>query len=62
MPTEIGNLILYTTKEVAEKLEVTPLTLRKYINQGRIKGQKVGQRFFISQDNLNEFFNNYSKK
>jgi len=40
MPTEIGNLILYTTKEVAEKLEVTPLTLRKYINQGRIKGQK----------------------
>jgi excisionase family DNA binding protein len=62
MPVKIGDLILYTTKEVAEKLEVTPLTLRKYINQGRITGQKIGQRFFISQDNLNEFFNNYPKK
>ena len=57
MPVEIGDIKIYSIRELSEALDVTPLTLRNYINQGKLKGRKVGGRWYVSEDSLREFFN-----
>lgn len=56
MPIEIGEITLYTIKELSEKLELHPITLRTYIRSGKLKGQKVGGRWMITEESLKEFF------
>ena len=58
MPVNIGSLVLYSVKELSDKLGVTEITLREYIKQGKLKGQKAGGRWFISEENIRDFFNN----
>ncbi|WP_282123601.1 helix-turn-helix domain-containing protein [Algibacter mikhailovii] len=41
-----------TVKEVAQKLNVTELTVRNYISKGFIKADKIGRRIVISSDEL----------
>lgn len=62
MPKQLGDIRLYTLLELSRKLETTAVTLRKYLKQGRLKGQKVGNRFYITEENLREFFNGASNK
>lgn len=57
MPIQIGNIKIYSLKEIAEPLGVTPVTLRKYIRWERLKGQKVGQKWYVTEESLREFFN-----
>lgn len=56
MPKQIGDLKLYSTLELAKRLDITPLTLRTYIKQGRIKGQKLGGKWYVSEGSLKAFF------
>ncbi len=56
MPTQVGDMKLYSILEISERLSVTPVTLRKYIRAGRLRGQKVGGKWFILEDNLRDFF------
>jgi hypothetical protein len=55
-PIQIGDSNIYSVLEVSQKLEVTPVTIWKYLKQGKIKGQKVMGRWFISEENLTNFF------
>lgn len=57
MPIQIGNIKIYSLKEISEPLRVTPVTLRKYIRWERLKGQKVGQKWYVTEESLKEFFN-----
>jgi excisionase family DNA binding protein len=49
---------LYSVKELATKIFVSELTIRNWINQGKIKAKKIGGRLFIEysqfQDGLEE--------
>ena len=47
----------YTTKELAEMLEVSPWTIRKYIREGRLNGKIICNRwgYSISPASLGEF-------
>ena len=56
MPTQVGEMKLYSLLELSEQLSVTPVTLRKYIRTGRLRGQKVGGKWFILEENLRDFF------
>jgi hypothetical protein len=56
MPKRIGDIILYSIPELSNKLDVTPNTLRAYIKQGRLKGQKMGNRWYVSGHSLKIFF------
>jgi len=38
-------------------LDVTPLTLRKYIKTGKLRAQKIGRRYMVTVDSLKEFLN-----
>lgn len=43
---------------VAEYLDVSPVTVRKWLRKGVLNGKKVGSRLWrISEDDLAEFLN-----
>jgi excisionase family DNA binding protein len=56
MPVSIGSLRLYTIPELAEKLGLTPVTIRNYIRHRGLPGQKIGHTWYISEDALEEYF------
>ena len=58
MPTKIKDTTLYSVLELSQKLNVTPVTIWKYLKQGRLKGKKVMGRWFISNEDVTEFFTN----
>jgi len=55
MATVIEGIKFYTIPETAEALNVTPQTVRAYIKQGRLKGQRIGRPILITENNLKEF-------
>ena len=56
MPIKIKDITLYSVTELSQKLNVTPATIWKYLKQERLKGQKRMGRWFISDEDLKEFF------
>ncbi len=52
---EVVNIKIYEAKEVAEMLGITLQTVRTYIKNGRIKGQKVGNRWVVTEDSIKDF-------
>lgn len=59
MPIKIGDLTLYSVSEVSQKLNVTTATIRNYLKQGQLKGQKVTGRWFISAEDYSKFLNGF---
>jgi len=57
MPIELDGLTLYTVDELSEKLDVSENTLREYIKGGKLKGRKLGIKWFVSSESLWEYFN-----
>jgi excisionase family DNA binding protein len=55
MPTKLGNSTLYSVTELAHKLNVTTMSVRNYIRQGHLKGQKIVGRWLITEDELKKF-------
>lgn len=55
MPTIIEGIKFYTIQDAAEALKVTPQTIRAWIKQGRIKGQRIGRPILITESNIREF-------
>lgn len=51
------ELKLYTLKEISELLKVTQRTLLSYLKEGKLKGQKIGGKWIISDENLHKFIN-----
>ena len=48
---------LYTLRQLSQMLKVTERTMYNYIKDGRLKGQKIGGVWQISQTNLEKFLN-----
>lgn len=55
MATVIEGIKFYTIPETAQALRVTPQTVRAYIKQGKLKGQRIGRPILITENNLKEF-------
>jgi excisionase family DNA binding protein len=45
----------FTTRQVAEMLNFSVLTVRQYCNHGRIKCERFGREFAITRENVDEF-------
>jgi excisionase family DNA binding protein len=56
MPIQIGQLRLYDLEELSEKLQINIRSLRKWIREGKIKAKKVGVKYYITEQSLNEYF------
>ncbi len=62
MPIKIGeSLVLYDIKELSNVFKVSELTLRKYINSNKLKGRKIGTKWYVSGDSLKDYFNRARK-
>ena len=55
MSIEFDGITFYTTKEVAEKLKVSPETVRTYIKRSELKGKRIGNSFLVSEISLKQF-------
>jgi len=52
---EKGNLVVYTVADLSKLLNTTPQTVRRYINEGKIKGRKVGRQWLVDEEAVKEF-------
>ena len=55
MPIQVAGLKLYNLDELSKILEVNKVTLRGYIEQGRLKAVKVGRSYRVTEEDLREF-------
>jgi excisionase family DNA binding protein len=46
---------LYTTEQVADLLQIHPLTVLKYIKVGRLRAVKLGRVYRITESALQKF-------
>jgi excisionase family DNA binding protein len=49
------DIKIYSMREVSEILKVTERTLYNYIKEGRLKVQKIGGKWIITEENLRKF-------
>lgn len=57
MATTIEDVTLYSVKDVSQIMNVTTASVRNYIKQGHLKGQKVLGRWVVLEEELNNFIN-----
>lgn len=61
MEKEKGKIIVYTVQELSELLNTTPQTVRKFINEGKIKGNKIGRQWLVEESAVLEFLRGDNK-
>ena len=54
-PLEIGDVKLYTVKDIAKAMEVEEQTVRRYIKRGFLQSKKIGRSIFVTEAQLREF-------
>ena len=52
---EIGGHKLYNVRELTKKLDVTKLTIRTYINKGKLNARKIGGKWYVTEEELISF-------
>lgn len=55
MPKEIMGTTLYTLKEAAELFGITQRTMFIYLKDKRIVGQKIGGKWYFTEETLKKF-------
>lgn len=53
---KFDTLTLYTLEETAEKIPVTLATIRKYLREGRLIGQKVGGKWYVDEKSIRAYY------
>ena len=54
---QIGDIKLYSVKDLHKSLMVNERTIRDWFNKGRLKGRKIGNEWHITEENLKKFLN-----
>ncbi len=49
------NIVIYTVPDLVKLLNMTPQSIRKYLNDGKIKGMKAGGKWVVEEEALREF-------
>lgn len=52
---------IYTVLEAREYLKVSDATIRRYMRDGRLKTQKLGRQYRITESALREFYNSQNE-
>jgi len=52
---KIRGISFFTTDQLVKILDLSMLTVRKYLKKEKIKAVKVGQRWYVSSKNLDKF-------
>lgn len=62
MPVELAGVRLYDLREISKKLKLHPVTLRGYIERGRLEAVKIGRSYRITEDALQSFLLKHKAK
>lgn len=62
MPVKLAGVKLYDLKEISKKLKLHPVTLRGYIEQGRLEAVKIGRSYRVTEDALQAFLLRYKAR
>ncbi len=57
MSKQIGNIKLYSVKDLHNALGINERTIRDWFNKKRFKGVKIGTEWHITEENLRRFLN-----
>jgi len=57
----IEDVKFYSVKDISKKLGLSTLTVRKYIRNKRLKAEKLGNAYVISEQNFLEFLEQLKK-
>lgn len=61
MVKKIGNIKIYSVKDLHKALGVNERTLRDWFNKRKLKGRKIGTEWHITEENLKEFLSGDSE-
>ncbi len=61
MPKKIGDLTLYSVDDLHELLDISKMTLRTYLREGRIRGRKLGVSWYVTEEAIREYFDEPQK-
>lgn len=56
MPKKVGDLTLYSVDDLHELLDISKMTLRTYLREGRIRGRKLGVSWYVTEEAIREYF------
>lgn len=56
MSRQIGDLTLYSVNDLHRQLGLSKMTIRSYLRDGRIKGRKLGVKWYVTESALKEYF------
>lgn len=53
---QIGDKSYYTVEDICGKTGMHPKTVREVLKSGKLRGRKQGKRWYVSETNLQAFF------
>jgi len=56
MPKQIGNLTLYSVDDLHQQLGLSKMTIRAYLRDKKIRGRKLGVKWYVTEEALREYF------
>ena len=56
MPIVLGEVKLYSVSELSETLDINVQTVRKMFNTGKLKGRKMGRKWYVTEEALKQNF------
>lgn len=56
MSRQIGNLTLYSVDDLHRQLGLSKMTIRSYLRDGRLRGRKLGVKWYVTESALEEYF------
>jgi len=56
MPKQFDGLTLYTPAEVADRLGVQVVTVRRYLKEGKLAGRKFAGNWYVSAEAIADYF------
>jgi excisionase family DNA binding protein len=52
---QIGDIKAYDVQEIAKLFDMTPQSIRRFLREGRIKGRKVGTRWYVTEEAIRDY-------
>lgn len=62
MPKKVGDLTLFSVDDLHELLDISKMTLRTYLREGRIRGRKLGVSWYVTEEAIREYFDEPHEK
>lgn len=58
----VGNMNIYSTEDIAKLLNIHILTVRRYLKEGKIKGHKLGKRWYVTEEAIQDLLTGRTDK